>query len=336
MNVLGSIKKLLKPNKGLVLMYHRIAEPAVDPWRLSVTKEHFEHHLQILTTSFNVIRVSELVQNMANRKFEKDTISITFDDGYQDNFLHALPLLEKYNCPATFFIASGHIGTSEGYWWDTLSNIFLIAEQLPDTLDITINNKNFHYSFNNNGKLTGHDKASHSSWFWPTEPPTQRAEAYLAIWMELRNLPYILIKQAVNELQEWSGVHPENEGGSFPMSRLELLSLSEHPVAETGIHTVTHAALGAFPKDIQVSEIAGCKDFLDRNLNKRHTTIAYPYGYYNTDTAAAVKQAGLKAAFTTDAVPVTARSDVYRIGRYQVVNQNGDQFSCMLKKLLYN
>jgi peptidoglycan/xylan/chitin deacetylase (PgdA/CDA1 family) len=301
-----------------------------------VSRINFEHHLQVLTTSFNVVKVSDLVQKLANRKFEKDSICITFDDGYQDNYLYALPLLEKYNCPATFFIASGHIGTGEGYWWDTLSNVFLTTEQLPEMLDITINNKRFRYTFNNNGKLSAEDRASHSSWRWPAEPPSLRAEAYLAIWMELRNLPYILIKQAVDELRKWSGARSDDEGGNLPMTRQELLSLSQHPMAETGIHTVTHAALGAFPKDIQVSEIAGCKDFLDRNLNKRHTTIAYPYGFYNTDTAAAVKQAGLKAGFTTDAAPVTARTDMYRIGRYQVINQNGDQFSHMLKKLVYN
>ena len=34
---------------------------------------------------------------------------ITFDDGYEDNFKNAKPILEEFNVPATFFITSGFI-----------------------------------------------------------------------------------------------------------------------------------------------------------------------------------------------------------------------------------
>jgi len=41
--------------------------------------------------------------------FKKDSFAITFDDGYEDNFQYALPILKKYNCSATFFICTGFV-----------------------------------------------------------------------------------------------------------------------------------------------------------------------------------------------------------------------------------
>jgi len=44
---------------------------------------------------------------------------ITFDDGYYNNTL-ALPILEEYNIPATFFIASNNVRDNRCFWWDVL------------------------------------------------------------------------------------------------------------------------------------------------------------------------------------------------------------------------
>jgi peptidoglycan/xylan/chitin deacetylase (PgdA/CDA1 family) len=50
---------------------------------------------------------------------------ITFDDGYVDNFLFALPLLEKYKVPATIFVTTDYIGKDRELWWDELEKKFL-------------------------------------------------------------------------------------------------------------------------------------------------------------------------------------------------------------------
>jgi peptidoglycan/xylan/chitin deacetylase (PgdA/CDA1 family) len=49
------------------------------------------------------------------------TVVITFDDGYKDNLLNAVPILKKYNIPATFFITSGYINTDNTLSWDKKS-----------------------------------------------------------------------------------------------------------------------------------------------------------------------------------------------------------------------
>jgi peptidoglycan/xylan/chitin deacetylase (PgdA/CDA1 family) len=47
------------------------------------------------------------------KKLDRKTLAITFDDGYEDHFLHAFPILKKYGFPATIFLA---VESINGYW----------------------------------------------------------------------------------------------------------------------------------------------------------------------------------------------------------------------------
>lgn len=336
MPIARSIKKLFRPSRAVVLMYHRIAEPETDPWQLAVSKENFREHLEVLKDAGSVISTDELINRVRNKKLQSDCFCITSDDGYEDNFLNAVPLIEQYACPATFFIPSGSIGTNEPFWWDMMTAIFLSAKNLPGKLDIHINNRHFKYTLENNGVINDQQLKKHADWYWPQTPPTQRCEIYLELWMHLRDQPSMMINETVRQLKSWSQVEAVNSSGNFPMSKHQLHEMSCSKYVNTGVHTITHAALGAFSRQIQQTEIKGCKEFLDDNLDKDHLSIAFPYGNYNSDTLDVVKKCGLKGAFTTDPKPVTIKSDVYQLGRFQVVNQTGEQFKKQLDNWLNN
>src|ERR1044072_9851462 len=112
-------------HKAIVLMYHRVASVSADPWELAVQPEHFEQHLAILKNKFHVVPLTELVHQLQQRKLRTDCVCLTFDDGYSDNFINAKPLLEKYQCPAIFFIATKFINRKDMFWWDELQQIML-------------------------------------------------------------------------------------------------------------------------------------------------------------------------------------------------------------------
>ncbi|MEO6305403.1 MAG: polysaccharide deacetylase family protein, partial [Bacteroidia bacterium] len=79
--------------KIVVLMYHRIIVAETDPWGLCVSPENFEQHLQILKSEFNMVNAEELVQQVSAKKIIQNSVCITFDDGYADNFINAKILL---------------------------------------------------------------------------------------------------------------------------------------------------------------------------------------------------------------------------------------------------
>jgi len=56
-------------------------------------------------------------------------VLLTFDDGYYNN-IKALPILEKHNVPALFFVVAGLVETGRPFWWDVLYRVWR-AQQMP-------------------------------------------------------------------------------------------------------------------------------------------------------------------------------------------------------------
>jgi peptidoglycan/xylan/chitin deacetylase (PgdA/CDA1 family) len=54
---------------------------------------------------------------LLDKDLPKKPVVITFDDGYQDNYLYAFPVLKEYKFCATIFLVSGHIGGTNQ--WDS-------------------------------------------------------------------------------------------------------------------------------------------------------------------------------------------------------------------------
>ena len=57
--------------------------------------------------------------DLGNGLHEGKKIMLTFDDGYYNNVL-AVPLLQKYQVPAVFFISTNHVKEGKVFWWDVL------------------------------------------------------------------------------------------------------------------------------------------------------------------------------------------------------------------------
>ena len=105
-----------------ILMYHRVLEPniEIEPG-MYVKPKTFRRHLEVLTRRYRVLPLNELCKLIANHeRIPRNTVSITFDDGWVDNYYFAFPLLREFQVPATIFLITGSIG-KEGYLsWDQI------------------------------------------------------------------------------------------------------------------------------------------------------------------------------------------------------------------------
>ena len=101
--------------RRLILLYHRIASPEHDPFALSVGASQFQDHLDILRSQCQMVTLDELLDTRAASR--SVLASLTFDDGYVDNLMTAMPILRQAGIPATFFICTGYLGDVRGFWW---------------------------------------------------------------------------------------------------------------------------------------------------------------------------------------------------------------------------
>ncbi len=325
------VKRLIR-NKAVVLVYHRIAEPMSDIWGIAVSPNNFESHLQILKSNYNVVPLNELVDNIYKKKIKRNTVAITFDDGYVDNYLVAKPLLEKYNLPATFFIASGYLDNGREFWWDRLESLLLYTEKLPASLRIEINKQVFEFDLDGETQLTDNIRLQHIAWNAnEISPPTLRAKMFYQIWESLKIASPVEQADKLNELISWSGSIYKMNPNNMCMSAKQLKALSENPLFTIGAHTVSHPALGSHPSDFQKQELSQNKLDLKEITGYDINLAAFPYGNFNEETVRVLKELKFKAGFSTAERPVFKYSDPMRIARYYVYNINEAQFRFNLK-----
>lgn len=105
-----------------ILCYHRVGAGAS---RMVISPAQLEAQLQWLRDHGRpVVRLSDLARFMAGKQPLPDgAVVITFDDGYESMYRHALPLLRKYHVPATLFLYTDFVGTRDGLSWAQLGEM---------------------------------------------------------------------------------------------------------------------------------------------------------------------------------------------------------------------
>ncbi|MDI6605626.1 MAG: polysaccharide deacetylase family protein [Candidatus Omnitrophota bacterium] len=95
-----------------IIMYHRVLPGATYADRLVVSVETFDRQMRFLKINrYNVITLEKLADLIRQKKkIPPKTVSITFDDGYEDNYTNAFPVLKKYGLAATLFVIVGEVG----------------------------------------------------------------------------------------------------------------------------------------------------------------------------------------------------------------------------------
>ena len=110
------IARLRAPDP-LILLYHRVTRLANDRWSIAVTPAHFAEHMDVLRRRATVLPLSVL-DAPARPNARAAKVVVTFDDGYADNLHEALPVLQRFDIPATVFVSTDAVVQSREFWWD--------------------------------------------------------------------------------------------------------------------------------------------------------------------------------------------------------------------------
>jgi len=314
--------------RGLILIYHRVAEDPVDPWRLCVSPDNFARHMEILRKKgFKTVHVSALADAVRARNLPRKSVAVSFDDGYRDNLDAARPILEKYDTPAAHFATAGYIGSDAPFWWDVLDGIFLRTTQLPEKLDINLAGNRHHWTLGRDAVLK---KKKASDWKPLGPPHTRRHEIHDALWHLLVAALPEERDGIVKQLMDWAELAPATWAQSRPMSEDELRKLGGNGLVEIGAHSLTHPALSALPPELQAHELSASKARLESILGTKVRGCSYPQGRSSIDVQRRAREAGYDFACGSVASAVGSRSNLFHLPRVSVRDWSEERFAGLL------
>ncbi len=320
----------------LILLYHRVAEPSPDPWSLAVTPRRFAEHLEVLRQHARPMQLRQLSQALLNGSDLPDrSVVVTFDDGYADNLHNAKPLLERYDVPATVFLASGFIGHEREFWWDELDRLLLQPGALPESLSLTVNGSTCRWELGEATRYGEEAALRHRRWRAWEEAPSSRHSLYYSLWKLLHPMTEGERQRVLHELRGWAGVEPAGRPSHRPLSIEEAVALSRGGLVEVGAHTVTHPVLSALPPASQRDEVLGSKARLEEILGRSITSFAYPHGSrsdYTAETINIVREAGFACSCSNFRGLVERSTDPFQLPRTHVQDWPGDRFARRLSK----
>ncbi|NTV23614.1 MAG: polysaccharide deacetylase family protein [Nanoarchaeota archaeon] len=277
----GIYIRLFPAKEPTILMYHKI------------DIERFHQQMDYLKRHYNVVSLKEIISRLkSGQGFQKNTIAITFDDGYINNYKAFLDMKE-HGFPATLFAVTGYVGTKELSWWDKLR---LMVK--------TTGRKEYTFIFD--GKEIELDLASQRS----------RDLSVSILHRLLSRYAMGERAEALRQLSQELGSVQWSEENGF-MSWKQLQELHSYGF-EIGAHTHSHPFLSSLHEKEIEAEIGTSKKILETKLGTKAETFCYPSGDLTKTTKHIVMSLGFSAACGIRKGTVNQYSDIFCLDRVGV------------------
>jgi len=301
----------MRGNRTTILTFHRVGENTNGEITHSlptsfVSKRNFERIITFLTKYYNVISLSDYL-NLGDRKnkITKNSVLITFDDGYKDIYENGFSILKKYKVPATVFLTSSFIGSNNLFWWDHLyalcknCTVNSSLQKLPNEVYSKHIQKKLYTIF-------AIDKKERNQLIWSLITELQdynHSELQLLMDDLTKRFDYDLdVLKKENKMLSWENIR-----------ELKTVGIT------FGSHTRSHLFLnGSLSKDVVHDEVHGSKLDIEDNLNSEVFAFAYPGGKISQRLKEIVKKNGYKVACTQRPGINSKEEDIFALKRINI------------------
>lgn len=286
-----------------ILAYHRVVSLERRPQfdfdldLVSASEAQFRAQVGLVKRHFDPIRFADVIDAFENgTKLPRRPVIISFDDGYDDNYTNAFPVLRELGVPAMFFVSTGHIDSGCAYAYDWL--VHMICRAQADRLSIA--------------ELAIDQPL-------PDSMAARRALA-AEVLDRIKALGARVQRSVIERLEsQWAMPRGVGHADCRPMNWDQLREMHAGGM-EIGSHGVWHNMLAKLSGEEMAEEILVSKGTLERELGAPPTVISYPVGghhAYNSEVIAAVRNAGFKLGCSyisgTSAVPSGANYELRRL-----------------------
>ena len=273
-----------------ILLFHRVHARPDALFPNDMNAQSFRELMQWVRDGFAVLPLEEAAAALRRGALPARACAITFDDGYADNAMVALPILRELGLHATFFVATAFL---EGGRMFNDTVIEVVRRAQGAELDLSPMGFGRH----------------------PIASMQQRRAAIELIVAQLKYLPQGERQTRVDAMAAQSVGLPDD----LMMTRAQLRGLAAAGMGVGG-HTMTHPILARLDEDSARREIAEGREALEGIVRQPVRLFAYPNGKPDIDyTAVHVRMAkdlGFAAAVSTALGAARAGDSLYELPRF--------------------
>lgn len=259
-----------------IFLFHRV-HPKRDALWDPIDPAHFDWLISSLKKKYTLVTLEDAVlegiASSAEKRNRNDArAAVVFDDGYKDFQDYALPVLKKYNCPASMYVVTNSVETGLPPW------TYILDEQLFHTKKMKLDLRG--------SEVAGYEK---EFVFASTEERVAFARKLKLHLKSIPNSKRVAVCKLINE--QFNDVElPKN----LMMNWNELKQISAEGI-EIGSHSVTHPLLAKMETEEEILfELKQSKEIIQHQLGFAPKTISYPIGSFDERVMKIAKQLDYK------------------------------------------
>ncbi|MCA8979699.1 MAG: polysaccharide deacetylase family protein, partial [Planctomycetes bacterium] len=259
--------------------------------------------LERLRRDCDLVTVAEGMRRLASGEAGRSMVALTMDDGYKDNRVALLPLLQDLGAPATIYLETAPLDDGRVNW---SHEFFLCLEKTTHEDFVT--------------RYLSHSRDAETR----AKLANVLAGGERLTYLLKRVLKYEADPEdrdrSVRAVLESLGGDPAELCRTLYMDWDDARALAETGI-ELGGHTVHHHVLSTLSPERQRSEVGEGRAAMKAALGFDAVSFAYPFGRawdWNEHSVAAARDAGFENAVTTHAGTNTARTDPFRLKRLMI------------------
>jgi peptidoglycan/xylan/chitin deacetylase (PgdA/CDA1 family) len=255
---LPRLVRAVSSSKGVIFTLHRVLpEPPQDfspNAILQVTPDFLRYAIRrVRKLGLDIVTLDEALRRVEDPGKTAPFVVFTFDDGYRDNLVHALPVLRAESCPFTLYVPTALVDGVGELWWQALEDIVQGQDGLA---------------------LGGGPETE----YFETRTTAEKQRAYDTLYWRMRKMPEPERLAFMRELARLYGHDLEKQCRDLIMDWRELATFASDPLCTIGAHTVHHYELAKLPEAEARNEILQSMRVLEAQFGKLPAHLSYPLG----------------------------------------------------------
>ena len=277
--ILTLYHRIRNRNTLTVIMFHRVLDPGDPRWKTcdpdyTISAHLFHQCLELLVKHYTIVSLDDVLRAKERAmSLPPRSLLLTFDDGWQDNFEYALPILKRMKLPAALFVVADAVNRSSAYFQEQVVAAW------------------------RRGTLGAKELRSMSEWAGVAAMPSSGPADTAAIRRLIGALESLDPEKRREILGRFSSILRDSERHNLSTDELQEMSRSGIRI---GAHGMTHAPLTSVAS--ARDEIVQARNRLSTLLNDPANsidTLSCPHGKYDTAVVRSALQAGCKLIFTS-------------------------------------